>query len=75
MNTLLIEQNNISTAPLYESGLVHMRDSYRAAFGAEISLLPPRLVLTMADADQITCAAGICRGNATPTRSLTRSRT
>ena len=51
MNTLLIEQNNISTAPLYESGLVHMRDSYRAAFGAEISLLPPRLVLTMADAD------------------------
>jgi hypothetical protein len=59
VNTLLIEQNNIRTAPLYDSGLVHMRDSYRAAFGAEISFRPPRLVLTMADADQITCAAGI----------------
>ncbi|MBF9039518.1 hypothetical protein LSUCC0387_01260 [Rhodobacterales bacterium LSUCC0387] len=59
MNSLLIEQNNIRTAPLYETGLVHMSDSYRAAFGAEISFRPPRLVLTIADAHHITCAAGI----------------
>ena len=45
MNTLLIEQNNIRTAPLYESGLVHMRDSYSAAFGAAaLGALPWRAV-------------------------------
>jgi len=59
VNTILVEQNNIRTAQLYESGLLHMRYSCRDAFGAEISFRPPRLVLTMADVDRITCAVGI----------------
>lgn len=59
MRTIIVENGDQSSGPLYRAALRHVAETYEKAFSAKITARPSRLVVTVANDGQIACAASI----------------